>query len=54
MPSLLFIARSSARGWLFGGSEMDRLTALGLGTGPRDISAVRIVETQNFKEPISQ
>ncbi|MES2919997.1 MAG: bile acid:sodium symporter [Verrucomicrobiota bacterium] len=51
LAAMLFTVLSSLTGWLLGGSNAALRTALGLGTGLRNIPAALIVGVQNFKDP---
>ena len=51
LAALLFALLSSLAGWLLGGKDLSRKTALGLATGLRNIPAALVVAVQNFKDP---
>ena len=51
LAGLLFIALGCLTGWLFGGPGDDTRRSLALGTGPRNIAAALVVESQSFTDP---
>lgn len=51
LAALLFGGLTALSGWLLGGRGRARKTALGLGTGLRNVPAALIVSVQNFKDP---
>jgi BASS family bile acid:Na+ symporter len=48
---LLFVGLSAWSGWLLGGRDRGIRSALGLGTGLRNVAAALLVGAQNFKDP---
>jgi len=51
LAALLFVALSAMAGWLLGGRDPARRTALGLSTGLRNVPAALVVSMQNFDDP---
>ena len=51
LASIVFLAVSTAVGWLMGGVEATTKTVMALGTAQRNIAAALVVGGQNFTDP---